>query len=522
MCTVFLHVLARLARPASSARRVYRLRGRMYCFEDGDRRIILHVHTPFRWGDRKQKDPKQRTEFVTSANVRHAWLQKDGQYEQEQGKWFLVPKAKVLQTGWRELSGDVTTWRWDTERSIPKAERADRDVVGRYDEVRRVIQLGESLRYKQRTETLSWKASQAAIRGGMPEEKEYEVVAVDTAADSAVQSKPIAARSALIVAVSEYECDNVANLANTDIDAAKLKAVLLQLGWHVEMATDLGLKATEKKIKEFAKSRATGESDCLLAIVGHGIEINGRNYLVTADSKLEREYDDEAEFEKDVQRTCLEFAEVQVSFKKARGSASGVTLFVLDCCRSGFNTIVGGGRSVAASFMSRAAGSSQIRPDFPNSHIIYSTTSGSVASDGERGKGGPFMSIFTEEIKPDQEVRKVTQATRKRLRESAPDLCQLAPENSLLERDFYFGLGPTRQDRAGESAAAASVAAAAAAPSSPAAGADEALQALLREHGVEDALPWLVREGVTRCEHLRDVTEQELHDSGLGKFAVRR
>ena len=192
---------------------------------------------------------------------------------------------------------------------------------------------------------------------------------------------------------------------------------------------------------------------------------------------------------------------------------------VLDCCRSGFNTIVGGGRSVAASFMSRAAENSQIRPDFPNSHIIYSTTSGSVASDGERGKGGPFMSIFTEEIKPDQEV---TQATRKRLRESVPDLCQLAPETSLLERDFYFGLGPTRQDRAGESAAAAFVAAAAAAPSSPAAGADEVLQALLREHGVEDALPWLVREGVTRCEHLRDVTEQELHDSGLGKFAVRR
>ena len=444
---------------------------------------ILHVHYAAPWSDDRFKRDRS---VIKQVNVRHTTEspQKDPRFKSQQlDKWredHGRRMAKLPEGGWhwRDAAGENEHEKLQLLRKLlQKAEATTKWV--------RALTLGAAQHVRKETS----------------------------------QAQP---RSALIVAVSEYECDNVADLANTIIDATRLQAVLLQLGWSVEMAVGLGLEETESRIEAFAKSRATGEDDCLLAFVGHGIEINGRNYLVTKDSMLKSEYDSEAKFEKDVQRKCLAFADVQAWFKDARGSASGVTLFVLDCCRSGFETSVGAGRSVAARFMSRAAESSQIRPDFPNSHIIYSTTSGSVASDGERGKGGPFMSIFTEEIKPDQEVRKVTQATRKRLRESAPDLCQLAPETSLLERDFYFGLGPTRQDRAGESAAAASVAAAAAAPSSPAAGADEALQALLREHGVEDALPWLVREGVTRCEHLRDVTEQELHDSGLGKFAVRR
>jgi len=101
----------------------------MYCFEDADdnSRVVLHVHTPIRWGDRT-KDAKARAAFITSANVRHAWRQRDqkaGPFEQEQTKWFLVPLDERLKHGWHRLAHDQITWRWDKPGSMPPAERQE-------------------------------------------------------------------------------------------------------------------------------------------------------------------------------------------------------------------------------------------------------------------------------------------------------------------------------------------------------------------------------------------------------------
>jgi len=403
----------------------------MYCFDDdhASSRVVLHVHTPFRWGDRKIKHPKARTEFVTSANVRHAWRQHDGSYEQEQRKWFLVPLAKKLQQEWRSLRESETTWQWKVPGSIPPAEGPVTRAMSRYADVRRTIQLGESLSFREYVETFSWKGTAKAVRGGgLEEEGEYEVVAMAPEGPR---------RSALIVAVSAYACANVSNLANTRIDAAKLEGALLKLGWKVEMSLDLGLKQTKKKMEEFAGRRANGDADCVFAFVGHGLELNGRNYLVAADSELDPSYESEAKFEKAVKLECLSFDDVQGDFKDARVSSAGATVFLLDCCRSGFSTNVGSGRGVASSFTSRAANESKLRSEIPNSIVIYSTTSGNTASDGVRGKGGPFMGIFCEEIASGAVVATVMQNTTTRLK-SLSDLCQLAPCYTLLERDFFF------------------------------------------------------------------------------------
>ena len=49
-----------------------------------------------------------------------------------------------------------------------------------------------------------------------------------------------------------------------------------------------------------------------------------------------------------------------------------------------------------------------------------------------------------------------------------------------------------------------------------------ALQELLRKYEVEEALLWLVDAGVTRREHLSDLSEQDVQDMGLGRVARRR
>lgn len=48
------------------------------------------------------------------------------------------------------------------------------------------------------------------------------------------------------------------------------------------------------------------------------------------------------------------------------------------------------------------------------------------------------MAIFCEELASGAEVAVVMKRTRRRLLESAPDLCQLAPYNSCLLDDFFF------------------------------------------------------------------------------------
>ena len=280
------------------------------------------------------------------------------------------------------------------------------------------------------------------------------------------------AKYALILAVAVYDAETLPNLANPINDALKLQATLLELGWQVKIATSLGFKKAEKEMKKFAGSRAKGDDDCLFAFVGHGSQINGRNYLAAANSKLDWEYDDETEFEDALKLSYLSFDDVLEAFNDARGSSSGVTVFVLDCCRTGFEAAeqtaptsaaepTKKGRSVDSSSTSRAPSIAKLRaasgsgPGFLNSMVIYSTASGNVAddgmTDGKPDEGGPFMGIFCEEIASGDEVSQVMKRVRKRLWEEKPDLCQIAPDESLLVEDFVFS---TKREQGGEGGAA--------------------------------------------------------------------
>jgi hypothetical protein len=124
-----------------------RLLERMYVFKDDsegdDRRVVLHVHTPLRWGQRGGVTVQERVKQVTSVNVRHAKRGAE-RFEQEQGsfKMPLVPVAAQLGYEWRGMwrAGDGSferkcTWLWERSESIPTCE--DKRVASRnYDQVR--------------------------------------------------------------------------------------------------------------------------------------------------------------------------------------------------------------------------------------------------------------------------------------------------------------------------------------------------------------------------------------------------
>jgi uncharacterized caspase-like protein len=107
---------------------------------------------------------------------------------------------------------------------------------------------------------------------------------------------------------------------------------------------------------------------------GHGIEIDGSNYLIPVDAKLERDNDvyDEA-FSLDRVLVAVE------STKKLR-------LVILDACRD--NPFA---QTMKKTIATRAIGRglAKIEPDAPNTLIAYSAKAGSTAQDGD-GKNSPF------------------------------------------------------------------------------------------------------------------------------------
>ncbi|KAJ1482785.1 hypothetical protein T484DRAFT_1802796 [Baffinella frigidus] len=79
-----------------------------------------------------------------------------------------------------------------------------------------------------------------------------------------------------------------------------------------------------------------------------------------------------------------------------------------------------------------------IRTEVVNSFVIFSTTSGRGASDGEAGEGGPFMSAFTDAMRiPGLSLAEVMIRTRNTLLERSAR-CQLAEDVSRLTANLWL------------------------------------------------------------------------------------
>ena len=134
--------------------------------------------------------------------------------------------------------------------------------------------------------------------------------------------------------------------------------------------------------------------DADIAVVyyaGHGIEVDGANYLIPVDAKLERDTDiyDEA-FSLDRILIAIEPA------KKLR-------LVILDACRDNPFS-----KKMKRTVASRAVGQglAKVEPTSPNVLIAYSAKAGSTAADGD-GKNSPFtMALAHHLTTPGLDVRR--------------------------------------------------------------------------------------------------------------------
>jgi len=198
-------------------------------------------------------------------------------------------------------------------------------------QVRKIIRLGESLVLAAGggvEETLNLSETEAKIRGA----KECDVVAVDAVEAGA----PVSKRRALILAVETYESAALAGLQNVLTDAYTLRSTLQRLGWSAEVRANVGRDEAWAAIRAFAKEVAESGDACLLAFVGHGIEVGGNVFLLPRDCGIV-----DATVDGHHVARMLRLADVQAMFVGRRGregAGSPATMFVMDCCRNSLST----------------------------------------------------------------------------------------------------------------------------------------------------------------------------------------
>ena len=95
-------------------------------------------------------------------------------------------------------------------------------------------------------------------------------------------------RVAFVVGNGTYK--NVSPLPNPPIDAKSMAAVLRNVGFEVVEGTNLTRDKMTERLLEFGK-KAQGADVAVFFYAGHGIAINGTNYLLPVDADIKSEMD---------------------------------------------------------------------------------------------------------------------------------------------------------------------------------------------------------------------------------------
>ena len=96
----------------------------------------------------------------------------------------------------------------------------------------------------------------------------------------------IAKRVALVIGNSDYKF--ASRLINPENDATDIGNTLKELGFTVILGIDLDKNNTEKILREFSK-KLHDASVGVFFYAGHGLQVNGKNYIVPTDAQLNDE-----------------------------------------------------------------------------------------------------------------------------------------------------------------------------------------------------------------------------------------
>lgn len=226
-------------------------------------------------------------------------------------------------------------------------------------------------------------------------------------------------RVAFVVGNANYQ--SVSPLKNPVNDAAAVAKILRDLGFEVTLVTNLGKADFEQKVSTFANS-LPGASAAVFYYAGHGLQVDGRNYLVPVDAKIDNEAD-------------LPFELVSIDIVMQRLVHHRITnIVILDACRDNplgeeLSKKLGERGSPARGLAPVTAGYSTV--------VSFSTGENQTALDGE-GEHSPFSSSLIQHIPTENvEVIEMLRRVSRDVKESTSKAQEPWITFSLIDHFFF-------------------------------------------------------------------------------------
>jgi Caspase domain/Putative peptidoglycan binding domain len=209
-------------------------------------------------------------------------------------------------------------------------------------------------------------------------------------------------RVAFVVGNSAYK--NVAPLPNPALDAKSMAKVLRSVGFDVVEGTNLARDKMTERLLEFGK-KAQGADVALFFYAGHGIAVNGTNYLLPVDADIKSEMD-----------VKLGSAiNIDLTLEQTMADAK-VKLVFLDACRDNpFAT------KIKANSPTRSLSVQQGLAEMKSGEgtlIAFATGPGQTALDGEAGTNSPFTrALMANIVTPGVEIQQAMTRVRAQVNE---------------------------------------------------------------------------------------------------------
>ncbi len=195
---------------------------------------------------------------------------------------------------------------------------------------------------------------------------------------SACLQRPALAEQRIALVIGNSAYGDLQPLRNPSADAQLMERSLQSLDFHVVLAVDSDRETLRRALRDFADRLAASGGDAIAVFyyAGHGIQLDGINYLIPTDAKIKAA--------RDVIFEGVSLADILSTIEEAHG---GTNIIILDACRD---------NPFQSSKRGAARGLAQINA--PNGSLIaYSTAPGQVAEDGS-GANSPYSEALARQL----------------------------------------------------------------------------------------------------------------------------
>jgi hypothetical protein len=239
----------------------------------------------------------------------------------------------------------------------------------------------------------------------------------------------LAEKLALVIGMGAYT--GVTPLANSVNDAQGIAGTLEATGFEVRLVTNAPLAEVQAALDDFAFEAETADL-ALIYFAGHGVEVQGENFLIPVDAKVRSNMD--------VQAQSLSLRD----FEAAVGKARRMGVILLDSCRDNpfGGAIAAEDAAGAGGDDTRSAGGvSGLAPTNPDrgTVVFYAARHGMAALDGVGGKHSPFAQALIDKLAvPGLEIGVMLRQVRDEVLVATGNLQEPYSYGSLPGTPFYI------------------------------------------------------------------------------------